>query len=267
MKFKIKTNKQNLFIIFAYIVVILLVVKACKDESSKSSSAEKISIVNTSCNPIEQHAAHIDSLLLGKRGRLVLFDAEGKPVKNRVTSVRSFKKAFPDLNDVQLATANKIGIEKCDDREEAALRAGELVYIEDNPYYAVRSLKHSIPYLTPRAAGLLNTIARAFIDSLATKNLPLHKIEVTSVLRTEKDIAKLSRVNVNASRKSCHRFGTTFDIGYNKFVRISTDGDKEMLHAVALKSILAEVLEDLRNMEACYVKYERKQACFHITAR
>ncbi len=265
MKFNLKFNKQNLFIIFAYLVVALLLVKACdKDEQTE---AERICPKHEAHTPIMAHHAYVDSLLLSKRKEPVLFSANGSPVKNRITSVRSFKKAFPDLNDVQLATARETGIEKCSDREEAALRTGELVYIEDNPYYTVRTLRHSIPYLTPHAANLLNTIARAFIDSLTTKNLPLHKIEVTSVLRTEKDISKLRRINVNASQQSCHRFGTTFDIGYNKFIRISTDGNKEMQHAVALKSVLAEVLEDLRQMEACYVKYERKQACFHITAR
>ena len=34
-----------------------------------------------------------------------------------------------------------------------------------------------------------------------------------------------------------------------------------------LKMVLAEVLYDLRKAERCYVKYELKQGCFHITAR
>ncbi len=265
MKFKIKVNKQNLFILFAYMVVFLLVVKACSDESSYE--AEKISTSNTSGNTIKQHAQHIDSLLLRKRPQLVLFDTEGQPVKNRITSVSSFKKAFPDLNDVQLATASCIGVEKIRDRKEATEHIDKLVFIDDNPYFSVRTLKHSIPYLTPHAASLLNAVARAFIDSLSTKGLPLHKIEVTSVLRTESDITKLQRVNVNASKASCHRHGTTFDIGYNRFIRVDKDKDKKMENGIALKSVLAEVLNDFREMGACYVKYERKQACFHITAR
>ncbi len=218
---------------------------------------------------IIKHSSRIDSLLLRERAPLILLDAEGKPVRNRVTSVRRFETSFPDLNDVQLATAKVIGVSSIRNREEAAKRIDDLVYIGDNPYYHVRSLSHSIPYLVPRAATLLNTIARAFIDSLATKGLPFHKIEVTSVLRTEKDIERLSKVNVNASGNSCHRFGTTFDITYNKFVRIQNPDEekKEMSNGVALKSVLAEVLEDQRQLGTCYVKYERKQACFHITAR
>ena len=34
-----------------------------------------------------------------------------------------------------------------------------------------------------------------------------------------------------------------------------------------LKSVLAEVLQDLRKQKKCYVRYEFKQGCFHITVR
>ena len=34
-----------------------------------------------------------------------------------------------------------------------------------------------------------------------------------------------------------------------------------------LKYVLSEVLNDLRRQGTCYVKYEAKQSCFHITAR
>ena len=34
-----------------------------------------------------------------------------------------------------------------------------------------------------------------------------------------------------------------------------------------LKMVLSEVLRDLKKQGDCYVKYELKQGCFHITAR
>jgi hypothetical protein len=34
-----------------------------------------------------------------------------------------------------------------------------------------------------------------------------------------------------------------------------------------LKNLLAEVLYDLQTHDRCYVKFERHQSCFHITAR
>ena len=37
--------------------------------------------------------------------------------------------------------------------------------------------------------------------------------------------------------------------------------------ADTLKLVLSEVLRDLREAERCYVKYELKQGCFHITTR
>ena len=115
----------------------------------------------------------------------------------------------------------------------------------------------------PRAATLLRTIAANFKDSLSSKGLPSYSIIVTSVLRTNESLKKLRRRNLNASANSAHLFGTTFDIAYARFKKSAfreTETDK-------LKSVLAEVLRDLRNEKRCYVRYEYKQGCFHITVR
>ena len=98
----------------------------------------------------------------------------------------------------------------------------------------------------------------------------MHKVVLTSVLRTEKDVKRLRRVNANASQKSCHQHGTTFDISYNHFVMVQDPNaaPKPAIPANRLKQILAEVLRDQRDMGTCFVKYEyRRSACFHITAR
>lgn len=216
---------------------------------------------------IGRQSRHVDSLLLRPRARLTLLRPDGKPVKNRVTSVRRFETSFPDLNDVQLATAQRLGISHIENREEAVRRLKELVYVGDNPFYAVQPLHQSIPYLIPRAATLLNEIARAFNDSLVTKGYEPHKLLVTSVLRTKDDVSRLRRMNHNASENSCHQYGTTFDISYNRFLQINEDGSSEIRWVTVFKSILAEVLEDQRLGGTCYVKYEVKQSCFHITAR
>ena len=34
-----------------------------------------------------------------------------------------------------------------------------------------------------------------------------------------------------------------------------------------LKLVLSEVLRDLKKADKCYIKYELKQGCFHITTR
>lgn len=216
---------------------------------------------------IGRQSRHVDSLLLRPRARLTLLRPDGKPVKNRVTSVRRFETSFPDLNDVQLATAQRLGIPHIENRDEAVRRLKELVYVGDNPFYTIQPLHQSIPYLVPRAATLLDEIARAFNDSLVTKGYEPHKLLVTSVLRTKDDVSRLRRMNHNASENSCHQYGTTFDISYNRFLQINEDGSSEIRWVTVFKSILAEVLEDQRLRGTCYVKYEVKQSCFHITAR
>lgn len=216
---------------------------------------------------IELQARAVDSLFLKERKRPSLLKKDGTPVKNRVTSVPRFETSFPDLNDVQLATASRLGIPMIENRDEAHRHMKELVYIGDNPFYSVQRLQQSIPYLVPRAATLLNQIARAFNDSLATKGYPPHKLLITSVLRTKADVARLRGFNVNASENSCHQYGTTFDISYNRFLEIHPDGTSDIRWVTVYKSILAEVLNDMREMGACYVKYEVHQSCFHVTAR
>ena len=155
------------------------------------------------------------------------------------------------------------------DRAEAARNKQNLVCIDDNPFFHVQKLHHSVPYLVPRAANLLTDIARTFLDSLATKGIPFHKIIVTSVLRTEDDVDRLRNFNQNASEQSCHRYGTTFDISYNRYITVEDpDGpERRRVRNDTLKWILSEVLHDLRQQGKCYVKYEVKQGCFHITAR
>lgn len=187
--------------------------------------------------------------------------------------VHSYSACFPDINPVQLRAAIAVGIPPVSTREEAQeyLDSHRLVNITNSPYYVVDPLTHSIPYLVPKCQELLNTICINFIDSLRSNGLPPHLPIVTSVLRTSKDIKKLQKGNVNSTTNSCHCYGTTVDITYNRFYPISGN-HKESQKKVArynaqMKKILAEVLLDLRMEGRCYVKHEVKQACFHLTVR
>jgi hypothetical protein len=188
---------------------------------------------------------------------------------NRIYSVPSFSKSFPDLQETQIISARKWGVKPVRNREEAEKRKKELVFIGSNPYYKIDSLmSSSLPYLVPRAANVLETIARNYLDSLYMKGIPMHKILVSSVLRTEEDIIRLQKINVNASPESCHRFGTTFDIAYNRYHTVSPPDKKwRSVQNDTLKWVLAEVLRDVRNQKLCHIKYEVKQGCFHITVR
>lgn len=196
-------------------------------------------------------------------------DSKGNPLKNPILGVRSYKEVFPDSNDLQLSAATRIGVSPIANRAEAEAKKSELVFVGANPYFVVQKLNNSIPYLVPRASLLLQDIGRNFFDSLQVKQIPLHKIIVTSVLRTTDDVEKLRGKNRNATENSCHLYGTTFDICYNRYVTVQNpDGpNKREVSNDTLKWVLSEVLRDLRNDGRCYIKHEVKQGCFHITAR
>ena len=196
--------------------------------------------------------------------------AQGKPTvevgHNPISKIR-LGQEFNDMNDVQLEIAQKVGVDPVENRAAAELLSDKLVPVLDNSVYKVDTLTHSIPFLTKGSAQLLLTIGENFRDSLLRKGLNPHRLIITSILRTEEDVRVLRRGNINASENSTHRYATTFDIAYARFdpqnkVKGCIDGSPGQM-----KMVLAEVLRDLRNESLCYVKYERRQPCFHITSR
>lgn len=186
-----------------------------------------------------------------------------------IRGVVSYKRSFPDLNDKHLEVAKAVGIRPLEDREEAESMKEKLTHITDNEFYVVDSLTHSIPYLVPRASALLDTIGSNFLDSLAAKGLNPNQVIVTSVLRTQSDVKRLRRRNGNASANSAHCFGATFDVSWKRFKKVENEDGRPLqdVGSDTLKLVLSEVLRDLRQAEKCYIKYELKQGCFHITAR
>ena len=198
----------------------------------------------------------------------IFFDKNGKEVKHRIFSVPHFGNTFPDQQDVQILAATKHGVKPVQNRLEAENSKGKLVYVGSNPFFYVDKLNNSIPYLVPRASVLLQDIGRAYFDSLQIKGIPLHKIIVTSILRTKDDVAKLRTRNGNATENSCHLYGTTFDICYNRYKQIQTrEQPRRQVQNDTLKWVFSEVLRDFRNKNRCYIKYEVKQGCFHITVK
>ena len=195
-------------------------------------------------------------------------DKGGKEVKRRIFSVPHFGNTFPDQQDVQIVAASRHGVAPVQNREEAEHSKGKLVYVGSNPFFYVDKLNNSIPYLVPRASVLLQDIGRAYFDSLQIKGIPLHKIIVTSILRTKDDVSKLRTRNGNATENSCHLYGTTFDVCYNRYKQIQTEKQpRRQVQDDTLKWVFSEVLRDFREKNRCYIKYEVKQGCFHITVR
>lgn len=275
-------KKEHFIKIVVAIVAILFIVRLCLPQVNESASSEVpadslesaplIAAVSDSLTPSQGEAC--EAVVTGRSsGLMVLKELQPRldfSRRHRIRSVSSYKTCFPDVQEVQFPAALANGVAAVQNRPEAEHRKKELLYVGMNPYYQIDpTMNRSIPYLVPKASHLLQHIGRRFMDSLAVKGVPLHKMIVTSVLRTEEDVRRLRRINGNASEQSCHRFGTTFDISYNRYHTVSPP-DEPARRAVrndSLKFILSEVLRDVRAEGLCYVKYEVKQGCFHITVR
>lgn len=178
--------------------------------------------------------------------------------------VRQYDRLFNDLNDTQLQAARKNGLKSPITLSEAETNR-QLQKIETNRYYVVQKLTHSVPYLVPKAAKLLEDMGKAFQDSLFNRGYNRnHRFTVTSVLRTEETVKQLRKTNVNSSENSCHCYGTTFDISYFTY---SPPNVGKAASVDKMRQILYQVAYDMQRQGRCYVKYEKKQTCLHITVR
>ena len=215
------------------LAILLMVLGACGSESSKNQRAEII-----------------EDTLVSYPGRTF-----------------SYKDKFRDTQSKQEQAAKAIGLSTPpQNRQQAAKMRSQLSLIKTNENYIVDSLTHSIPYLVPKAAAELESIGKEFADILQRNNLPHYRFYVTSVLRTKDDVKYLQKSgNVNATTNSCHCYGTTFDLAYYRYDKVTRT--REYMHQDNIKLVLGQVLLNHQRAGKIYVKYEWKQACFHITVR
>lgn len=186
-------------------------------------------------------------------------------LKDRRDPYRNYPKLFNDLNDIQLIAARANGTPHTLTVEELEVGKYGLKRIETNELYKVDPLTHSAPYLVPKAKDFLDDLGEAFQDSLYNRGYDRrHRFIVTSVYRTENHIKRLRRSgNVNASKNSCHQYGTTVDITYVRFDK----PEEYRANDPKLLQLLMQTVYDMHQAGRCYVKYERKQSCLHITVR
>ena len=179
----------------------------------------------------------------------------------------SYKLKFNDLQVRQHEVASRIGLPRPPkDRADAASMRKRLVEIKTCDNYIVDSLTHSVPFLIPSAKRELDAIGVEWADILQRNNLPHYRFYVTSVLRTEEDIKYLQRSgNINSVTQSCHCYGTTFDLAYMRYNKVTQTRD--YMHEDNLKLVLGQVLLNHQRAGKIFVKYEAKQSCFHITVR
>ena len=183
-----------------------------------------------------------------------------------INYIGSYRRDFNDMNDKHIGAAREIGLSKpIESIKEVEEYTGDLELIESNDLYVVMPLTHSSPYLVEEADKLLMDIAQNFRDTLISYNAPLYRLRVTSVTRTKEHITKLQRRNYNSIENSAHTYATTFDISWSKYDKVDPE-DPQTLGDDQLKRLFAMVLRDLRKQERCFIKHERRQGCFHITA-
>lgn len=191
---------------------------------------------------------------------------EDNPVTYPGRTIKYAEK-FRDNNHKHLKAAKAIGLqEHPKDRAAAERQKKQLRLIQSTENYILDSLTHSVPYLVPKAAAELDSIGVGFANILARNGLPHYRFRVTSILRTDEDIKSLQKSgNINSVSNSAHCYGTTFDIAYLHYDKVTRTRD--YVPEDNLKLILAQVLLNEQRAGHIYVKYEWKQGCFHITTR
>lgn len=241
--------------IFLFLCTVLMVACSGHEDNSAALPPQNISLSDLVSGESRENqwAAPLDSA------------PDAGCVKLPLRWIGRLKREFNDSNHVHLNAARQLGITPITKESDILNMARPVTLIESCEDFFVEPPTHSFPYLVPEAAALLHEIGSRFNDTLAVRGGGSYRIKVTSLLRTPATVRRLSRVNRNASSESTHSFGTTFDISYSKFVCDNAGDTRRTFED--LKNLLGEILHDLRNEGRCYVKYEVKQSCFHITVR
>lgn len=178
----------------------------------------------------------------------------------------TLKEIFKDTNDLHYASGQALGIKPLSDDIFDPIEPlyRQLERVSSNKYYYIDELRHSYPYLIPESHALLEEIAKRFHDTLQVRGGGPYRLKVTSLLRTSDSVAKLRRVNNASVDSSAHLFGATFDISFTNF---PYSGGEPHRTQEDLKNLLAEILYEIRAEGRCYIIYEHRPGCFHITVR
>jgi len=217
------------------------------------SKARKYKNVNQieADDSVSRHLAHLETM--------------PEPTQRiKVNYFGNLRQIFNDSNYIHWEEAELYGIEPLTDTRSHWRLRTPIVKVTTCPDFYVDSLVFSRPYLVPAAAARLHEIGHRFRDSINARGGGNYRIKVTSLLRTPRSVKRLRRRNRNAIDSSVHQLGTTFDISYASFI---ASDDRHPRSVDDLKGILAEVLKAMREEGKIWVKYERGQPCFHITAR
>lgn len=252
---KFSPRKTARVLLPVVVVILLFVIFSGREESHAEEPVVETEVAEAT--PVAEPAATVD------HNRCL--DKMPEPtVKMKVNYFGSPRDAFNDSNHVHLAEAAGIGIQPLSDVRSHWRLQRPIVKVASCEEYFIDKLTFSRPYLIPEAESTLREIGRRFRDTIAARGGGDYRIKVTSLLRTPATVKMLRRRNRNAVDSSTHQYATTFDISYASFI---ANSDTIARSVDDLKGVLSEVLKAMREEGKIWVKYERKQPCFHITAR
>lgn len=196
---------------------------------------------------------------------------------------------YPNASQLARARALGPGRNLSDDQLARLEREGDLVRLEDGPYWVIGDLTRSQPLVIPAMRDLLEEVGRRFQQRLAELGAPPLRFEISSVLRSAADQAALRASNPNATLgESTHEHATTVDVLYSAFAGPLESlvepadlpvGGGEVVRryaavsiervagrrALELKRIFGEVLLELQREGRVMVTLERQQPVFHMT--
>ena len=190
--------------------------------------------------------------------------ASGPENRLEVNFEGKYEEVFNDSNYLQVGAAEAVGITPITNMASAWNLKRPLELIASCEEYYLDELTHSFPFLVPEGAKLVKDIGARFNQLLWERGKSKYRIKVTSVLRTPETIKDLMKVNKNSVANSAHSYGTTIDISYANFIIDQKENPRSFEN---LAHLLAEVLHEFQQQGRCYVKYESKQSCFHLTVR
>lgn len=267
------SKKTKLLTLLAVVLAVALGVKACSMKGAGRETVRTAVEKPTDATPAVQAAGQTDdlaALLADENMTRLPKRISATPDSDHVQSVPfkrlpgSLREVFCDTNDLQLEAARLNGVGVISSLRSTYHISRPLVKIQSCNAFTLDSLKYSMPFLVPKAAVLLRDIGMNFADSVRARTGQEARIKVTSLTRSDYTVKRLKRRNRNATENSCHRYGTTFDISYSHFDCLDP---RHILNEGDMKNLLAEILYDMREDGRCYVMWERKQSCFHITVR
>lgn len=264
MRRKFSPRKTAKVLLPPILFIIMLILVCSGGSGSEKNDDYEIVPVETQSDDSTLSASFLDTDTVSRH--LACLDSmPPKTIKMKVNYLgKSMGTVFNDSNHVHRAAAEKIGIKPLTDTRSHWNMGRDIVKITTCEEYYIDRLTFSRPYLVPDAAVTLREIGQRFRDTIAARGGGDYRIKVTSLLRTPRSVAKLRRRNSNAIDSSVHQLGTTFDISYANFI---ANSDEIPRSVDDLKGVLAEVLYAMRKEGKIWVKCERKQPCFHITAR